>query len=98
VLSGIEASYIAFGSPVEGTARELLTDPNEQNSEEQSALESACDFLREVLHDCPVCSKDVEVQAKDAGISIRTVRRASDKMGIIKRPAADKRWYWRLPC
>lgn len=96
-LPGIQASYVTWGASVKGTARELLSDPNEQDGEEKNAQTAACDFLKEMLQDCPVCSKDLEVQAKEAGISWRTVRRASETMGIIKKPAADKRWYWRLP-
>lgn len=96
-LPGIQASYVTWGASVKGTARELLSDPNEQDGEEKNAQTAAIDFLKEMLQDCPVCSKDLEVQAKEAGISWRTVRRASETMGIIKKPAADKRWYWRLP-
>ncbi len=96
-LPGIQASYVTWGAPVKGTAQELLSDPNEQDGEGKNAHTGAVDFLKEMLKDCPVCSKDLEVQAKEAGISWRTIRRASDTMGIQKKPAADKRWYWRLP-
>ncbi|MBC7619253.1 MAG: AAA family ATPase [Candidatus Saccharibacteria bacterium] len=96
-LPGIHASRVLWGTSVQGSARELLTDPSEQDGEETNAMAAAIDFLNEMLQACPVCSKDLEVQAKEAGISWRTVRRASDAMGIIKKPAADKRWYWKLP-
>ncbi len=96
-LPGIQASYVTWGASVKGTARELLSDPNEQDGEEKNAQTGAVDFLKEMLKDCPVCSKDLELEAKRAGISWRTIRRASDTMGIQKKPAADKRWYWRLP-
>jgi putative DNA primase/helicase len=96
-LPGIEASYVTWGAAVAGSARELLSDPNEQDGEEKGAQASATEFLKEMLKDCPVCSKDLEAQAKEAGISWRTIRRVSDTLGIIKRPAADKRWYWKLP-
>jgi hypothetical protein len=96
-LPGIEASYVTWGEAVQGSARELLTDPNEQEDEESHSQAGAADFLKEVLKDCAVCSKDLAAQAREAGIAWRTIRRASDKLGIIKRPAADKRWYWKLP-
>lgn len=96
-LPGIHASYVSWGAAVKGTAQELLSEPGAQDNEEKGAQQNAHDFLTEMLKDCPVCSKDLEVQAKIAGISWRTIRRAADVMGIIKRPAADKRWYWRLP-
>lgn len=96
-LPGIEASRVLWGAAVEGTARELLTDPEHQDGEAKNALAAACEFLTDMLKDCPVCAKDLEVEAKKAGISWRTVRRASETMRVIKKPAADKRWYWRLP-
>jgi putative DNA primase/helicase len=50
-----------------------------------------------VLSDCPIWSKDIQAQAKEADISWRTVRRAGDEMNIIKQKGAEGRWYWKLP-
>jgi putative DNA primase/helicase len=96
-LPGINASHIAWGAAVAGTARELLTDPGDAEDGEQTALEGAADFLREMLEDCPVWTKELEAQAKEAGIAWRTVRRAGDSMSIIKQRGAEGRWYWKLP-
>jgi putative DNA primase/helicase len=96
-LPGISASRVSWGAAVQGTARELLTDPNEDDDGEQTAVASARDFLQEMLSDCPVWSKEIQKQAKEAGLSFRTVRRASDDMGVIKQRALEGRWYWRLP-
>lgn len=95
-LPGIHASYVAWGVSVEGTARELLTDPNEQD-DETSAQDAAADFLRQVLGDDVVPSKMVEAEAKEAGIAWRTVRRASDDLGVKKRKGDGGKWYWSLP-
>jgi hypothetical protein len=95
-LPGIHASYVAWGASVEGTARELLTDPNEQD-DEASAQDAAADFLRQVLGDDVVPSKMVESEAKEAGIAWRTVRRASDELGVKKRKGDGGKWYWSLP-
>lgn len=96
-LPGIAASRVAWGASVEGTARELLTDPNQEDDGEQSAVDSASEFLTEMLKGCPMWTKELEKQAKEAGVSWRTVRRASDQMHVIKRKAAEGRWYWSLP-
>ena len=96
-LPGIHASYVTWGTSVAGSARELLSDPNEQDGEEKNGQAAATDFLIEMLAECAIHSKDLEAQAKEAGISWRTIRRASDTMGIIKKKAADSRWYWKLP-
>ena len=47
-LPGIQASRIDWGAAVEGSARELLTDPAE-DSEEGNAQDSAAEFLRHCL-------------------------------------------------
>ena len=95
-LPGIEANLVTWGASVQGTARDLLTDPTEQDGEDRNAQTTASNFLTEMLTDGPRCSKDLEAQAREAGISWRTIRRASDTMGIIKKPGTDKRWYWKM--
>lgn len=95
-LPGIHASRIEWGDGVEGSARELLTDPTEE-SEEGNAQHSAAAFLQEVLKDDLVPVKSIEAEAKEAGLSWRTIRRASDSLGVMKRKGAENRWYWSLP-
>lgn len=96
-LPGIHASYVAWGDAVDGSARELLTDPAAQDDERATAMESAMDFLRQVLGDDVVPSKAVEAEAKAAGIALRTVRRASDRLNVNKKRGPEGRWYWSLP-
>ena len=65
-----------------------MTDPNENNEageDERSARESAEDFLKELLSEGPSPTKYVEDEAKAAGISWATVRRASVSAGVIKK-------------
>jgi putative DNA primase/helicase len=100
-LPGIMASRVEWGSLVQGSARELLTDPTERADDDgddgQTALQGACDFLRAVL-DCPSPAKYVQEQAREAGIAWRTVRRAADELGVIKAKGYgdSTAWYWRL--
>lgn len=99
-LVGIEASYIAWGAAIKGNARDIFAetsgDPS-ASSAAPSALDEAERFLREVLKDGPSPTKYVAAEAKKAGISWRTVRRASDDMGVIKRRGHDGTWYWEYP-
>lgn len=97
-LPGIHASHIAWGKAVEGTARELLTDPDEPQQEQSdaSAKDAAIDFLVEILKDGSAPSKYVETEAKAAGVSWATVRRAADTIGVTKRKMNDA-WYWFRP-
>ena len=90
-----------MGASVEGSARELLSDPNEQDGDDgdgKSATEGASDFLRDVLADGPVPSREIQRQAREAGVSWRTVRRASDDMQIIKKKGLgdSTAWHWKL--
>lgn len=97
---GIEAARIAWGKSVDGNASQLLTDPNEGNAaddeEECSARDSAEDFLKELLKDGPAPTKHVETEAKEAGISWATVRRASNAL-MVKKQKSEGKYYWSLP-
>jgi putative DNA primase/helicase len=96
-MPGIEASRVSWGAFVEGTARELLTDPNEEDGKEgTSAIDEAKDFLRQELSGGTTPQKALESSAKEAGISWRTVRRASDWMHVIKRKGENGASYWKL--
>ncbi|CAJ0873920.1 hypothetical protein R77569_02570 [Ralstonia mannitolilytica] len=95
-LPGIHASYVKWGASVEGTARELLTDSSDYDDGKTSALDAAADFLLQVLADDVVPAKEVESEAKAAGIAWRTVRRASDHLNVKKRKGDGGKWYWSL--
>lgn len=95
-LPGIEASRIAWGKAVEGTARELLTDLSDDADE--APRDGAADFLREVLRDGPAPVKTIKVEAADAGHAWRTVQRAADDLAVIKKKGGmSDGWYWQLP-
>lgn len=95
-LPGILASRVAWGPAVEGTARELLTDPSVDEDSSGSARDAAEEFLIDLLSAGPTPTKTVESEAKLAGIAWRTVRRASEQLAVKKRKA-EGGWYWSLP-
>jgi hypothetical protein len=93
---GIFASRIEWGQAVEGSARDLLAEPDQDD--EQSPRESAAEFLREVLGAGAAPVKTVEAEARSAGVAWRTVRRAADELQVIKRKGGmGAGWYWSLP-
>jgi putative DNA primase/helicase len=96
-VAGIFASRIAWGASVAGSARELLTDPNEDDGDATSALEAAADFIQQVIGQDVVPSKSVYAEAKEAGIAKRTLERASEKLAVKKRRGEGGKWYWSLP-
>jgi putative DNA primase/helicase len=96
-LPGIWTSCAVWGESVAGTARDLLAEP-EEHSEQAGPSGEAAEFLRErlALGLCP--SNTLRTEAEDAGIAWRTVRRAADKLGVVKRKGGmNDGWYWSLP-
>ncbi|MGO4609547.1 AAA family ATPase [Variovorax sp. 2RAF20] len=97
-LPGIQASRIAWGKQVAGTARELFTDPGDDGGAEgKSAVEAAADFLRQVLADGPTPTNKVKAEATSASVSWASVKRAGDALGVVKTRGAGGVWYWKLP-
>ena len=97
---GLFSSYVLWGNAVEGSARELLAEPDNRESGEQdgTALDDAKDFLKELLADGELPQKQIEIDAKGASHSMRTVRRAKNELGIkSNKRKLDGCWYWRLP-
>ena len=100
VKQGIFSSYALWGEAIEGSARELLAEPDHREAGENnnSALDDAKDFLRELLADNELAQKEIEADAKGAGLSWRTVERAKKELYITSsKSKLDKRWYWKLP-
>lgn len=93
-MPGIQASCIAWGAAVQGTARELLTDPDEEANEE---AQDVAGFLRSLLADGPLSAKAIYKDADGAGYSRDQIKRASLKQGIEKRKTGmDGGWVWAL--
>ena len=100
VGNGIFSSYALWGDSVDGSARELLAEPDNRETGENgnSALDEAKDFLQELLADGDMAQKDIEVEAKGAGLAMRTIQRAKKELNIhSSKSLLDKRWYWKLP-
>jgi putative DNA primase/helicase len=98
-LPGIETTRILWGDPIEGTARELLgsadaaTDP-----EERSMTSEAMDFLRAHLATGPSKAKEVQKEAREAGISEKTLRTARERLGIKPTKSGfSSGWFWEMP-
>lgn len=96
-IAGLEATRVSWGEAVQGSARDLLRDPT-GDDEHSSAVDSAEDFLRQVLGSDKVPSKSVQAEAREAGHSWATVRRAADRLAVIKvKGGMNSGWYWSLP-
>ena len=98
---GIQASRIAWGAAVEGTARELLTEPDDQAGDDSDSKPEpdAEDFLRELLADgLPTPSASIKAAAREGGHPWRTLHRAAKRIGVrIRKGGMTDGWYWCLP-
>lgn len=60
--------------------------------------DDAAEWLSDLLADGPRPTRDVERDAREAGFSIATVRRAKAAIGVLSRkPAFGGPWEWMLP-
>lgn len=83
------------------TAGRILSLPS--NEEERSARSEAIEFLRSALADGPRSSKEIESEARNAGISESTLRRAKSFLGVcaVKEGGhfggGKQKWLWAMP-
>src|SRR5690606_28529009 len=95
----MEASRVAWGAPLEGTARELLAG-FEESDEGLSSTDEAEGWLREVLAPGPMVAGEVMKNARLAGIQDKALRVARERMGIKPQRrgfGSEGGWYWSLP-
>jgi len=100
IKSGILSSFVFWGHQVEGSAHDLLAEPanSESGESSQSALTDAKEFLVKLLIDTSRPQKQIEEEAKGAGIAWRTVQRAKKALGIqSEKDGASGSWIWVLP-
>ncbi|HEX5687373.1 MAG TPA: AAA family ATPase [Ideonella sp.] len=98
VAPDVEGQRVHWLEPLEGTAREVLAEAeaNPEGDEESSALDEAVQFLRSELRDGPKPAKAIFREARDAGHSERTIKRAKAELQAesIKEKVG---WAWALP-
>jgi putative DNA primase/helicase len=104
VASDILASAIAWESEkVTRKADEILAAARDTNATPERL--EAEEFLRDFLSGGPRPAVEVEAEAKGAGVSWATARRAQKSLGIKPYRKAESgdglgkqgRWYWALP-
>ena len=82
--------------PVTITADEALAPL--QSDEEKTDTDWAIDFLERELAEDSVQAAEVNKDAKQAGISQKSLRRAAEKLGIKRKKAGfNQGWVWSLP-
>jgi hypothetical protein len=92
-----------WDGPVELDANAVLAPPAKDDPDEKSGLREAEHFLLTVLSEGWVECRQVLKEARDSGISERTLKRAKEDIGVVSQREGIEgkrgggRWYWRLP-
>ena len=99
IANNIHATRIVWGETVEGSAREILGEVEaEPDNGESTEREDAEQFLRDLLADGPVPTKQVRTDAAGAGYAWRTIERAKKSIGVVaEKRGMQEGWVWRLP-
>ena len=95
---GIETTAVLWGNKVEGTARELLTDPDAPEDDASDVADAASMLGQLLVSDCWTPAKDASKELADAGFTKKQIRNARKKLAVIsKKGGMHGGWYWRLP-
>jgi putative DNA primase/helicase len=107
IEGGIETSSIEWDADeITKSADEALAAAVGRDGDkgsERTSIGEAMNFLRDVLSEGPVSAKSVQHQAKEAGISRATLRRAQKAIGVKARHRGDGgtggrgEWIWEMP-
>ncbi|WP_221063807.1 AAA family ATPase [Methylomagnum ishizawai] len=99
----IFATRVLWGAAMDGSARELLARADavqlpEEPEKPEKAPDANMEWLRNLLGNGGMVASDVEVEAKEAGISSKQLRTAREKLGVqpVKREFSGG-WFWQLP-
>jgi putative DNA primase/helicase len=84
-------------TPLQITSDQALSS---ESQDERSALGEAVEWLQQVLEGGPMNKRSVSELAQKDGIADRTLRRAADKLGVVKKREGFGEfgvWRWQLP-
>lgn len=93
-----EAQRVVWGAELDGDARTLLREIEDDDESAGSKMKQASAWLSDALAAGPVAVVELEADAKAEGIAWRTIKRAKRANGIIATKDGDAGgWRWRLP-
>lgn len=98
-LPGIQASRIAWGKAVEGSARDLLAEPDDKAQSTETDTTDAMALLKGELKPGEWVSVEVATKPlKDAGFSKKQIWTASQKLHVKrKKDGMNGGWMWQYP-
>jgi putative DNA primase/helicase len=95
----VTSSCVTWGEQIEGEAREILAIAEaDEDDVRRTQTDEAEDFLRQLLAEGARQSKEIEREAKAAGIAAKPLRNARERLGIKpKKTGFSGSWIWALP-
>lgn len=98
IEGGIEATHAVWEGAIDGTAREILGEVEHDENGDGGEKSDAEQFLRDLLADGPVSTKQIKADTTGAGYAWRTIERAKRDLGVEASKASMKDgWQWTLP-
>jgi putative DNA primase/helicase len=102
VAQHIHGQRVVWHEALQGEARDLLAtaEAEPERDTDMSATEQAAEFLRDMLKDGPIPSKQLKADAAEAGHSWTTIKAAKQQIGVKARREGfgkDGGWVWHLP-
>jgi putative DNA primase/helicase len=100
---GIHASQLLWGSPIDGSAKDLLgraeTTPKEDTRRDAAGTAEIDAWLLDFLSHGPKQAKEVFAAGKDEGYSKDQLKDAKKRIGAEskKKPVYQGEWKWTLP-
>ena len=78
---------------------DMIADDLMQRPGPEPVVRDGCvEWLKDLLKHKPMAASEVKEQAKEAGISQATLRRAKEKLGIVPyKQNFSSPWMWELP-
>jgi putative DNA primase/helicase len=98
---GIETTTLEWGEFYNGDISVDIDGANDFSRVDKSEFDDACEFLIELLSNGPIASVEIQNQARQAGFSKSTLRRAKSGLKVKSKRekgfAGDGVWQWYLP-
>lgn len=82
--NGIIASSIIWDGALHGTARDLLAEPEDDDS--GNGPQGAVEFLRNLLAQVPLTAGEVRQRGEASGFKWRSLQRAMKRAGVTSKP------------
>jgi len=92
----IQGQRVLWGDALEGSGQALLDELEMPDAEDAPRRQAAEDWLAGKLRGGKVRATDIELAARDAGHSKRTLDRAKEKIGVKSVNAGREGWFWQI--